>query len=138
MATVPTGHDGLRVFLLTAHELVRQQLRELLENEGMQIVAGTASALEAARSIPLLKPDVALLDLIVPDGNGIQVCRGVRASNPGTYCIILASFFDKHAFRDALRAGASGFVLRGIRDHGLPAAIRLAAQGKSLMELPVM
>jgi DNA-binding NarL/FixJ family response regulator len=134
MATLSTGHDGLRIFLLTAHNLLREQLRELLENEGMEIVADSASAFEAARSIPLLKPDVALLDLVVADGNGIEVCQGARESSPRTHCIILASFFDAHAFREASRAGASAFVLRGIRDHGLPAAIRLAAQGESLME----
>jgi DNA-binding NarL/FixJ family response regulator len=127
MAPAPAPHDPLTVFLLAALVPLRRRLAELLRDEGMEIVGESSSARDAARSIPVLRPRVAVLDLTVPDGDGIALCREVRRTSPGTRCVILASFLDHRAYRAAMDAGASAFVLRQIRDHGLPAAVRRAA-----------
>ncbi|HKU11561.1 response regulator [Sinomonas sp.] len=124
--------EGIRVFILDDHELVRQGLRDLLEHEGMEIVGESESAHEAARRIPALKPHVAVLDGRLADGTGIEVCREVRSVDPHIRCLILTSYDDEQAMRAAVLAGASGYVLKQIRNHDLANAIRRAAAGESL------
>jgi DNA-binding NarL/FixJ family response regulator len=124
--------EGIRVFILDDHELVRQGLRDLLEHEGMEIVGESESAHEAARRIPALKPHVAVLDGRLTDGTGIEVCREVRSVDPQIRCLILTSYDDEQAMRAAVLAGAAGYVLKQIRNHDLANAIRRAAVGESL------
>lgn len=122
------------VFLLEDHELVRLGLRELLETHGCVIVGETGSAEEATRLIPLLAPDVSILDVRLPDGTGIEVCRDVRAIDPSLFCVILTSYDDDVAVRGALVAGASGYILKEIRNFDLVGKVRRAAAGESLFE----
>ena len=124
-----------RVFLLDDHEIVRRGLRELLDAEPDIEVCGEAStAAEARERIPPSRPDVAVLDVRLPDGNGVEVCRGVRASHPEIRCLMLTSYAEDEAAFDAVIAGAHGYVLKQVRGGPLLDAIRLVAQGESLLE----
>ncbi len=125
----------IRVFLLDDHEVVRRGLAELLQNEGdIEVVGESGSAPEAARRIPALRPDVAILDARLPDGNGIDVCRDVRAVDPGIKGLILTSYEDDEALFAAIMAGASGYVLKQIRGTDLVDAVRRVAAGQSLLD----
>jgi DNA-binding NarL/FixJ family response regulator len=124
--------ERVRVFILDDHELVRQGLKDLLEGEGFVVVGESGSAAEATRRIPALRPDVAILDGRLPDGTGIEVCRDVRSLDPRLRCLILTSYDDEQALRGAILAGASGYVLKQIRNDDLLAGIRRAAAGESL------
>lgn len=128
--------DGtpIRVFILDDHELVRRGLHELLEGEGFDVVGSSGSAAEAARRIPALRPDVAVLDARLPDGTGIEVCREVRSVDSGIRCLILTSYDDEQALRGAILAGASGYVLKKISGGELLRALRLTAGGGSLFD----
>jgi DNA-binding NarL/FixJ family response regulator len=122
----------LRVFILDDHELVRRGLQELLEDEGFEVVGTSGSAAEAARRIPALRPDVSVLDVRLPDGTGIEVCRDVHAVDPSLPCVMLTSYDDEQSLRGAILAGASGYVLKEIRGTELISALRRAAAGQSL------
>ncbi|WP_104165733.1 response regulator transcription factor [Arthrobacter sp. SX1312] len=122
------------VFLLDDHELVRRGLRELLETEGCVIVGETGSAEEATRRIPALSPDVSILDVRLPDGTGIEVCRNVCSINPSLSCVILTSYDDRQAVRGAVLAGASGYILKEILGSDLVGKVLRAAAGESLFE----
>lgn len=139
MSAAPTEapSPALRVFILDDHELVRQGLKDLLEHEGMEVVGESGSALEAARRIPALQPDVAVLDGRLGDGTGIEVCREVRSVDPSIQCLILTSYDDEKALRGAILAGAAGYVLKEIGSQDLAASIRRAGAGESLFEAPV-
>ena len=132
--TTPTD-DRIRVFLLDDHEVVRRGLHELLMLEGDLDVVGEAStAQEALTRIPLVKPTVAVLDVRLPDGSGVEVCREIRELVPETRCLMLTSYADDEALFDAIMAGASGYVLKDIRGTDLVDAIRSVAAGKSLLD----
>ena len=125
----------IRVFLLDDHELVRRGLSDILQGEGdIEVVGETGSAVEAARRIPALRPDVAILDARLPDGNGIDVCRDVRAIDPTIKGLILTSYEDDEALFAAIMAGASGYVLKQIRGTDLVDAVRRVAAGQSLLD----
>jgi two-component system, NarL family, response regulator DevR len=141
MDRASTGSQGIagergpvRVFILDDHELVRQGLRDLLEDEGFEVVGETGSAAEATRRIPALHPDISVLDGRLPDGTGIEVCRDVRSVDPDLRCLILTSYDDEQALRGAVLAGASGYVLKQIRSNDLVDGIRRAAAGETLFE----
>lgn len=122
-----------RIFILNDHELVRRGLKDLLENDGFTIAGESGSAAEARRLIPSLKPDIAVLDDRLPDGTGIEVCRDLRATAPMVRCLILTGWDEQHALRAAVLAGASGYVLKQVRDNSdLLNRIRSAAAGASL------
>jgi DNA-binding NarL/FixJ family response regulator len=124
-----------RVFLLDDHEIVRRGVRELLEADGDLIVVGEAgTAEEALTRIPATKPDVAVLDVRLPDGDGIEVCRDIRSRHPEVNCLILTSYADDEALFSAILAGAAGYVLKQIRGTDLVDAIRRVAQGQSLLD----
>ncbi len=128
------SHDGIRVFILDDHELVRRGLQDLLESEGFVVVGMSGSAAEAARRIPALRPDVAVLDARLPDGTGIEVCRDVHSVDATINCLILTSYDDEQALRGAVLAGASGYVLKEIGGSDLIGALRRAAKGESLFD----
>jgi two-component system response regulator DevR len=124
-----------RVFLLDDHEVVRRGLRELIEAEDdLEIVGEAATAAEALVRIPITRPDVAILDVRLPDGDGIEVCREVRSKVPNVACLMLTSFADDEALLSAVIAGASGYLLKQIRGNDLVGSIRRVANGDSLLD----
>jgi DNA-binding NarL/FixJ family response regulator len=128
-----------KVFLLDDHEVVRRGLRELLEVEpDIDVVGESASALEASRRIPALRPDVMVLDARLPDGSGIDVCRDVRSVDPTIRGLVLTSYDDERALTAAVAAGASGYVLKDVRGSDLLASIRRVAAGESLLDPAVV
>ncbi|MEV4824642.1 response regulator transcription factor [Micromonospora profundi] len=125
----------IRVFLLDDHEVVRRGICELLTQDGdIEVVGESGSAVEAAHRIPALRPDVAILDARLPDGNGIDVCRDVRAIDPTIHGLILTSYDDDEALFAAIMAGAAGYVLKQIRGIDLLDAVRRVAAGQSLLD----
>ena len=123
------------MFLLDDHEIVRRGLKELLEAEEDLIVVGEAgTAEEALARISATVPDVAVLDVRLPDGDGIEVCREIRSRLPRTSCLILTSFADDEALFSAILAGASGYLLKQVRGTDLVDGIRRVAQGQSLLD----
>jgi two-component system, NarL family, response regulator DevR len=125
----------IRVFLLDDHEIVRRGLRELLEAAGdMEVVGEAGTAEEALRRVPATNPDVAVLDVRLPDGDGVEVCRELRSRGGELQCLMLTSFADDEALFDAIMAGASGYVLKQIRGSDLVDAIRKVASGQSLLD----
>lgn len=127
--------EPVRVFLLDDHEVVRRGLRDLLESAGGIVVAGEAgTADEALRRIPPTRPRVAILDVRLPDGNGVEVCREIRSAHPEVQCLILTSFTDDEALFQAIMAGAAGFLLKQVRGTDLVDAVRRVAAGQSLLD----
>src|SRR3954452_22039310 len=121
---VETGKP-IRVFLLDDHEVVRRGVRGLLESEGdIQVVGEGSTAAEALARVPAVRPDVAVLDVRLPDGDGVTVCRDLRSSMPELVCLMLTSFADDEALFDAIVAGAAGYVLKEIRGSDLIGAVR--------------
>src|SRR5215207_2638502 len=142
---MPQDHGGrpnreisamtIRVYLLDDHEVVRRGLRDMFESSGqLEVVGESASAQEAARRIPALRPDVAVLDARLPDGSGIDVCRDVRSVDPSIKALILTSYDDDEALFSAIMAGAAGYVLKNISGTDLIEAIQRVAAGQSLLD----
>ncbi|MFD5427224.1 response regulator [Streptomyces sp. NPDC127084] len=125
----------ITVFLLDDHEIVRRGVHELLSMEdGIEIVGEAGTAADALVRIPAVRPDVAVLDVRLPDGSGVEVCREVRSQNEDIKCLMLTSYADDEALFDAIMAGASGYALKAIRGSELVAAVRDVAAGKSLLD----
>jgi DNA-binding NarL/FixJ family response regulator len=125
----------IRVFLLDDHEVVRSGLEHLLTTAGdIEVVGSVGSAASATAQIPALKPDVAILDARLPDGNGIDVCREIRSLRPETRAIILTSYDDDEALFAAIMAGAAGYVLKQVSGQDLVSAVRHVAEGGSLLD----
>jgi len=139
-ASQDTGDAGevgvtTRVFLLDDHEVVRRGLRELFESEdGLTVVGEAATAQEALARVPACKPDVAVLDVRLPDGDGVEVCRDLRSAMPELGCLMLTSYADDEALFSAILAGASGYVLKQIKGSDLVSAVRRVAAGESLLD----
>ena len=130
-----TESKPVRVFLLDDHEVVRSGLRALLEAEDDLVVVGeAASAEEALSRASLAHPDVAVLDVRLPDGSGVEVCRELRSRLPELACIMLTSFEDDEALYSSILAGASGYVLKQIRGTDLVDAVRRVSAGQSLLD----
>lgn len=124
-----------RIFLVDDHEIVRRGLRELLDAvDDLEVVGEASTAGEARRRIPAARPDVAVFDVRLPDGSGIDVCRDIRSADPSIAALILTSYDDEQALSLAILAGAAGFLLKDIRSHGLIDAIRDVASGKRLID----
>ena len=133
-ATEPLS-ETIRVFLLDDHEIVRRGLVDLLSSTTDIVVVGeAATAGEALRRIPAARPQVAVLDARLPDGNGIDVCRDIRSALPEIRCLILTSYDDDEALFAAVMAGASGYLLKQIAGNSLVEAVRAVAAGRSLMD----
>jgi len=125
----------IRIFLLDDHEIVRRGVRDLLEAESDFVVVGEAgTAAEALARVPAVRPDVAVLDVRLPDGNGVEVCRDLKSTLPDLACLMLTSFADDEALFDAIMAGAAGYVLKQIRGSDLVGAVRTVAHGGSLLD----
>jgi DNA-binding NarL/FixJ family response regulator len=125
----------VRVFLVDDHEVVRRGVAELLESDASITVVGEAgSVAEALARAPAAQPDVAVLDLRLPDGNGVSLCRELKDLLPGIACLMLTSFGDDEALLDAVIAGAAGYVLKDVRGNDLVAAVRTVAAGGSLLD----
>jgi DNA-binding NarL/FixJ family response regulator len=127
--------NAVRVFLLDDHEIVRRGVKELLETEGdLEVVGEAGTAAEALARIPPTRPDVAVLDVRLPDGDGVQVCREIRSAHPKIQCLMLTSFADDDALFQAIMAGASGYVLKQIKGADVVEAVRSVAAGRSLLD----
>ncbi|MFR9729740.1 response regulator [Saccharopolyspora sp. MS10] len=124
-----------RIALVDDHEVVRRGIADLLEDENdFTIVAEVGTVREALVRLPAAEPDVAVLDVRLPDGNGIELCRELRSRQPGVRCLVLTSFSDDEALLDAIMAGASGYVLKQVLGSDLRSAIREVAAGRSLLD----
>ncbi|MEZ7006653.1 response regulator transcription factor [Streptomyces sp. SCSIO 75703] len=127
--------EQIRVFLLDDHEVVRRGVHELLAGEpDIEVVGEAGTAADALARIPAARPDVAVLDVRLPDGSGVEVCREIRSGDESVRCLMLTSFSDDEALFDAIMAGAAGYVLKDIRGTELLSAVRDVAAGRSLLD----
>jgi len=127
--------ERIRVFLLDDHEIVRRGVAQLVDsNDDMQVVGEAGSAAAALGEIRRCSPDVAVLDIRLGDGNGIEVCRDIRANHTDLPCLMLTSFDDDQALLEAAMAGAAGYVLKEIRSNDLITSIRKVAAGAQLLD----
>lgn len=137
MSDVPrfSAESPIRVFLVDDHEVVRRGVHDLLDAEpDIEVIGEAESAGHALARGPALRPDVAVLDIRLPDGDGISVCRELRSSMPSLACLMLTSFDDDDALLDAIMAGAAGYVLKQIKGSDLVSAVRTVASGQSLLD----
>lgn len=127
--------DPIGVFLLDDHEVVRRGVASMIEVvEGMEVVGEAGTAEQALARIPTVQPDVAVLDVRLPDGDGVTVCREIRSRAPEVACLMLTSFADEDALFNAIMGGAAGYVLKQIHGSDLISAIRTVASGQSLLD----
>ena len=125
----------VRVFLLDDHEVVRRGVRELLEAEDdLEVVGEAGTAEEAYGRIPATSPNVAILDVRLPDGDGVEVCREIRSKHPEIACLMLTSYADDEALFSAIMAGAAGYVLKQVRGTDLVDGVRRVGRGESLLD----
>jgi DNA-binding NarL/FixJ family response regulator len=125
----------VRVFLVDDHEIVRRGVAEVLEEDPGITVAGEAgSVAEALARVPAVRPDVVVVDMRLPDGNGAEVCRQLRARVPSVRTLVLTSYADPDAVAAAVRAGASGYLLKQVRGPALVSAVRTIAAGGTLFD----
>jgi len=130
---VETGK--IKVFLMDDHQVVRRGLKDMLEDEAdFEVVGEGSTAAEALARVPALRPRVAVLDVRLPDGDGVTVCRELRSKLPELTCLMLTSFPDEEALFDAIMAGASGYLLKQTLGPDLVAAVRTVAGGESLLD----
>ncbi|CPX48881.1 Probable transcriptional regulator, LuxR family [Mycobacteroides abscessus subsp. massiliense] len=125
----------ITVFLVDDHEIVRTGVADLIESaEDLSVVGQASTVAEAMARIPAAKPDIAVLDMRLPDGNGIELCRDLRSQFPDLNCLMLTSFTDEQAMLDAIMAGAGGYVIKDIKGMELVSAIRIVGTGQSLLD----
>jgi two-component system response regulator DevR len=131
----PGAVSPIRVFLLDDHEVVRRGVHDLLNDEpDITVVGEAATAEQALVRVPALRPQVAVLDVRLPDGDGVTVCRELRSRMPELACLMLTSFDDEEALLDSIMAGAAGYVLKQIQGSDLVSAVRTVAAGQSLLD----
>jgi len=127
--------DVIRVFLLDDHEVVRRGVRDLLEAEDdIEVVGEAGTAEQALARIPPTRPHVAVLDVRLPDGDGVTVCREIRSDHPDIQCLMLTSFSDDEALFQAIMAGAAGYLLKQIKGTDIVDGVRRVARGESLLD----
>ncbi|HEV7974791.1 response regulator transcription factor [Amycolatopsis sp.] len=125
----------LKVFLVDDHEMVRRGVADLLDDEPDLVVIGEAASVsEALARIPAAGPDIVLLDVRLPDGSGVELCRELRSALPGLNCLMLTSYTDEEAMMEAILAGAGGYVIKDIKGMELVAAVRAVGEGRSLLD----
>ena len=126
---------AIRVLLVDDHEIVRRGLRDLLNGEpDIEVVAEAGTAAEALARTSATRPDVAVVDVRLPDGDGVELCRTLRSLGPAPYCLVLTAFDDEAALLEAIMAGASGYLLKQVRGQDVVHAIREVAGGRSLLD----
>ena len=126
---------ALGVFLLDDHEVVRTGLRALLEaGDDITVVGEAGTVADALARIPSARPDVAILDVRLPDGSGVEVCRKIRSASPEIACVMLTSYADDEALIASVMAGAAGYVLKQVGSLDLLDTIRRAGTGQSLLD----
>jgi len=124
----------IKVFVLDDHEIVRVGLRDLLAAEpDMEVVGEAATAESAVSRVPLLGVDVAVLDVRLPDGDGVEVCREIRSASPGTACLMLTGYGDDRALLAAIMAGAAGYAMKQALGPEVVEAVRAVAEGRSAL-----
>jgi len=127
-----------RVFLVDDHEIVRRGVADLINAEkDLDVVGEASTARQALGRIMATLPDVAVLDVRLPDGSGIDLCRDIRSAHPEIHCLMLTAYDDDEASYTAVLAGASGYVLKDIKGQGLLDSIRQVAAGRNLMDRAV-
>jgi two-component system, NarL family, response regulator DevR len=125
----------LRVFVVDDHEVVRRGVADLLnEADDITVVGQASTVAQALARLPTLSPDVAVLDVRLPDGSGVELCRELRSQQPELACLMLTSFPAEHAMMDAFMAGAAGFVIKDITGLDLVSAVRTVGSGRSLLD----
>ena len=125
----------VKVFLVDDHEVVRRGLIDLLgADPDLDVVGEAGSVAEAMARIPAASPDVAVLDVRLPDGNGIELCRDLLSRMPELRCLILTSYTSDEAMLDAILAGASGYVVKDIKGMELARAVKEVGAGRSLLD----
>lgn len=125
----------ITVFLVDDHEIVRRGLIDLIESDPELTVVGEAGTVtNALARIPALRPDVAVLDIQLPDGNGVELCRELMSNMPELHCLMLTSFTEDQAMLDAILAGAMGYIIKDIKGMELATAIKDVGRGKSLLD----
>ncbi len=127
----------VRVFLVDDHEVVRRGVAELIEDDpGLVVVGEAGTAAEALARGPAVRPDVAIVDMRLPDGDGADVVRALRARVPGCSCLVLTSYADEEAVAAALSAGAAGYLLKQVRGADIVSAVHTVAAGGTLTGTP--
>lgn len=125
----------VKVFLVDDHEVVRRGLVDLLgADPELDVVGEAGSVAEAMARVPAARPDVAVLDVRLPDGNGIELCRDLLSRMPDLRCLILTSYTSDEAMLDAILAGASGYVVKDIKGMELARAVKDVGAGRSLLD----
>src|SRR3954467_3592942 len=133
--TAESAQVPVRVFLLDDHEVVRRGVADGLESDpGIRVIGEAKNAAEALARVPALRPDVAVLDVRLPDGDGVSVCRELRSRMPDLKVIMLTSYSDDEALFEAIMAGASGYLLKQILGQDLVSGVRIVAAGGSLLD----
>ncbi|HEV2781806.1 MAG TPA: response regulator transcription factor [Actinophytocola sp.] len=126
---------AIRVLLVDDHEIVRRGLRDLLDGEpGIEVVAEAGSAAEGLTRATATRPDVAVVDVRLPDSDGVALCRSLRELEPAPRCLVLTAFDDEQALVEAIMAGASGYLLKQVRGQDVVHAVREVAAGRSLLD----
>jgi two-component system, NarL family, response regulator DevR len=126
---------AVRVALVDDHEVVRRGLRDLLDGEpGIEVVAEAGGVEEAMARVGATLPDVVVVDVRLPDGDGVALCRALRQLDPPPHCLVLTAFDDERALVEAIMAGASGYLLKQVRGQDLVDAVREVAAGRSLLD----
>lgn len=130
-----TTHRHTTVFLVDDHEIVRRGLRELFDDEeDLEVIGDAGTYTSALEQLEDLHPDVAVLDVRLPDGNGVELCREIRSHHPETHCLMLTTFADDDALRSAALAGASGYLLKQVRGNDLVDGVRRAHEGTAHLD----
>jgi DNA-binding NarL/FixJ family response regulator len=128
------ARKNIRVFVLDDHEVVRRGVKELLDAEpDMEVVGEAATAESAVGRVPLLGVDVAVLDVRLPDGDGVEVCREIRSASPGTACLMLTGYGDDRAVLAAIMAGAAGYAMKHAQGMDVVESVRAVAEGRSAL-----
>ncbi len=133
-AQASDARKNIRVFVLDDHEVVRRGLKELLDAEpDMEVVGEAATAESAVGRVPVLGVDVAVLDVRLPDGDGVEVCREIRSASPGTACLMLTGYGDDRALLAAIMAGAAGYAMKHAQGTDVVESVRAVAEGRSAL-----
>lgn len=126
---------SLKIFLVDDHEVVRRGVRDMLEAEAdLEVVGEAGTVEEALHRVAATNPDVAVLDVRLPDGSGVELCREIRSRHPSIACLMLTSFDDDEALFEAILAGASGYVLKQVKGSDILEAVRAVGAGRSLLD----